>query len=465
MASIDFTVRKELQSLTEEEFSRFCLALQNFKNSPDWRNVVAIHGGGHNLNDPLIAKTVPELAKKHAGLTKGLERYPLQTDDWTNYVFCAHAWPGFLIWHRVYVRMFEKLLQKYDTEASKDKPPLGLPYWDWDLHNTLPQRALTPKVEVVLSGKKDSIDNPLLKGNRRPSRDEARQGSASTEETQRFNDSWIPLNRNDINQAHNVLSLNDYSVISYSAGKVDDLEDPHNSVHGNFTNPQSDDELYDMGDPEYAAWDPIFWLHHCNIERLHFQWIEAHPTHLPKVLEFRGDSHVDNPRPAQNIGLDSELPPFSTRKDIEDGKMFWDLDLPGTVQLSTIGDWIENKKLLYIYEVPKAHVESHNMMRIAARSMIQNSSHIVSLQGLEVQGSGFLELEYQNQAGKKVLLSKYLFQAPREICVMCESRVVLTLAWRITKENLPLDRGSFSVLFKKSQIDPSRRGTLQISDA
>ena len=29
-----------------------------------------------------------------------------------------------------------------------------------------------------------------------------------------------------------------------------------------------------MGDPDTAAQDPIFWLHHANIDRLWNQWIE-----------------------------------------------------------------------------------------------------------------------------------------------------------------------------------------------
>ncbi len=46
---------------------------------------------------------------------------------------------------------------------------------------------------------------------------------------------------------------------------------PHNVVHGQIGGW--------MGDPNTAALDPIFWLHHCNIDRLWEVWRNADPKH------------------------------------------------------------------------------------------------------------------------------------------------------------------------------------------
>ena len=40
------------------------------------------------------------------------------------------------------------------------------------------------------------------------------------------------------------------------------IEQPHNAVHGRVGG--------DMGSVLTSSWDPIFWLNHNNVERLHF---------------------------------------------------------------------------------------------------------------------------------------------------------------------------------------------------
>lgn len=54
------------------------------------------------------------------------------------------------------------------------------------------------------------------------------------------------------------------------------LEGVHNGVHNNvggLTNPQGH-----MGTVDYAAFDPIFWLHHVNVDRLTAMYQASHPN-------------------------------------------------------------------------------------------------------------------------------------------------------------------------------------------
>src|SRR5256885_15540262 len=47
---------------------------------------------------------------------------------------------------------------------------------------------------------------------------------------------------------------------------------PHNLVHimvGGLQEPYGF-----MSDPDYAALDPIFWVHHCNVDRLWAAWLK-----------------------------------------------------------------------------------------------------------------------------------------------------------------------------------------------
>jgi tyrosinase len=59
--------------------------------------------------------------------------------------------------------------------------------------------------------------------------------------------------------------------------KTGDLEqNPHNLVHSQVGGNSQDTPYYGlMGDPGVAALDPIFYLHHCNIDRMWAVWNEA----------------------------------------------------------------------------------------------------------------------------------------------------------------------------------------------
>jgi hypothetical protein len=46
----------------------------------------------------------------------------------------AHGSPGFFVWHRKYVREFEKALQKIDSSIM-------VPYWDWTRDSQAPERS------------------------------------------------------------------------------------------------------------------------------------------------------------------------------------------------------------------------------------------------------------------------------------------------------------------------------------
>ena len=68
------------------------------------------------------------------------------------------------------------------------------------------------------------------------------------------------------------------------------LENIHDFVHG-WTGGNNGSIGGDMGSLGTAAWDPIFWSHHCNIDRLWYLWQLKHgvnnisPALLPMVLQ------------------------------------------------------------------------------------------------------------------------------------------------------------------------------------
>jgi hypothetical protein len=167
---------------------------------------------------------------------------------------CRHASSHFLSWHRAYVYYFERILR----DAAGD-PELTLPYWDW----TDPAAQALPAAFI------DS-QSPLFE----PRREMNQAGST-----------LVPSIRAAAVQALNLRSFfpgggnSGFGVASVQGtGKGRIEQPPHDGVHVLVG---GDDGL--MADPRTAAQDPIFWLHHCNVDRLWEVWLRkgggrANPT-------------------------------------------------------------------------------------------------------------------------------------------------------------------------------------------
>lgn len=116
------------------------------------------------------------------------------------------------------------------------------------------------------------------------------------------------------------------------------LESPHNSIHlavGGCDLPTYDRSPIpgangDMGENDTAGLDPIFYFHHCNVDRVFWLWQKKHgyTDELEIISEYPGTNTVDNQGPtpgmAPNSWLDLETPlnPFKKK----DGRTYNSLD-------------------------------------------------------------------------------------------------------------------------------------------
>lgn len=57
-----------------------------------------------------------------------------------------------------------------------------------------------------------------------------------------------------------------------SSANLPSVETPHNSVHGIVGIP--------MGSVDYAAFDIVFWLHHCNVDRVLSTYLDIEPDSM-----------------------------------------------------------------------------------------------------------------------------------------------------------------------------------------
>lgn len=114
-----------------------------------------------------------------------------------------------------------------------------------------------------------------------------------------------------------------------NSGKVTSLESPHNDIHlavGGFDMPgqgQSGQILGangDMGENNTAGMDPVFFFHHCNIDRVFWIWQKRHEqTDTLTVLSgFPGTNANDEQGPTPGVApgtkltLASPLAPFKS---------------------------------------------------------------------------------------------------------------------------------------------------------
>src|SRR5690242_7100494 len=151
--------------------------------------------------------------------------------------FCPHRSPYFLAWHRGLLYRFEENLR-----AVSGIPDMVLPYWDYYSHPQIPPEFL-------------DTSSPLWR--------KERTGADVTE----------------------ALSLDPFAddVINFQRGSGNAFESkletaPHNPVHNLIGGA--------MGDVAISPRDPLFWVHHANIDRLWLAWFEAGDgRHMPRAYQ------------------------------------------------------------------------------------------------------------------------------------------------------------------------------------
>jgi len=144
---------------------------------------------------------------------------------------CKHGGSYFQAWHRGFLHFFELQLR-----AASGNPELTLPYWDYYKNPRLPEIFASPTLS-------DGSSNSLYWAGR----------------------------KGTVIEGLNYLAFAD-TVTTFPWGPGETFEDlaeknPHNRVHNQVGG--------SMGEVPTAPEDPIFWLHHCNVDRLWSAWVAA----------------------------------------------------------------------------------------------------------------------------------------------------------------------------------------------
>jgi tyrosinase len=174
---------------------------------------------------------------------------------------CEHGTWYFLPWHRVFLYYFERIVR---AAVIEDGGPAdwALPYWNYGSsreHATLPHAFREPRLP---SGEA----NPLYLAERGE--------GVNSGEFAIPPGAGVPADalkcRGFIGKAEfGGIRTHRNHFAKHGGGTLE--ETPHNIVHGLIGGL--------MGSPDTAALDPIFWLHHANIDRIWSEWIGMQAQH------------------------------------------------------------------------------------------------------------------------------------------------------------------------------------------
>ncbi len=233
-----------------------------FSEPTSWRFYASMHG-----IDQQLWQQLGQLSSSEPMPTKtAIKRYWKQ---------CQHGSWYFLPWHRGYLLAFEANIR--DAVIKLGGPEdWALPYWNY----FKPKQSKLPPAFASPKWPDGQDDNPLFV--------QERYGPNS--------DGNVHVPVTEVNL--NAMSEPDFAGVpsggSPGFGGVDTgfehggrvhggIEtQPHDWVHGlvGGSDPQNQQVPGLMSDPDTAGLDPIFWLHHANIDRLWEVWRRNPPTHV-----------------------------------------------------------------------------------------------------------------------------------------------------------------------------------------
>ena len=259
-------IRENIVTLKEEyphSFGTFIMALKNLENSDDWPRICGIHGNTFKPNDPgVLCPTDPKIV---AQLAKTGEPF-----------YCAHSVEPFIAWHVPYIYEFELLLNKYNN--SNDRKYITLPYFDITQQNVDYSFLCSRDITILYNNEHITIRNPLASsyyyplGIKTPTTRNGYVQATTPNQYKRL----LTIRR----QLYDTLHAKTYEEFSsqlvstiktYKPYGYVPLETPHNSIHNIIGG-----EGGNMSDISISAFDPIFWLHHCNMDRFFYNWFKYH---------------------------------------------------------------------------------------------------------------------------------------------------------------------------------------------
>ncbi|TKA78166.1 hypothetical protein B0A55_03895 [Friedmanniomyces simplex] len=262
--------------------------------------------------------------------------------------YCTHDSVLFPGWHRAYMALFEQQFLSVVNQIAASYPSsqqaamkgaastMRFPFWDWAARPapnlpTFPNIVSQKMVTVNGPSGSTTIINPLFRHDfadpsqmyyspfvnwqvtlRYPNSDANTASSVESSATSAF-DSIRPSMQDQVYQLFSTCSdylhFSNDDAGSSTTSCSNSLEGIHNTIHttagGPGTNTISGGHMTYLAT---AAFDPVFWLHHCNVDRLFAMWQTQYPNSYGASQAAPHDSWTIASGSTQNA--DSPLEPF-----------------------------------------------------------------------------------------------------------------------------------------------------------
>jgi tyrosinase len=237
-------IRKSVRNLSVDELANLRYAYRHFMDIYDnrgYRFLAGIHG-------------IPQNKCKHG---------ESETSSDPNFRL-------FLPYHRAYLYWFELYLQ----DAHQDRT-VTVPWWDWTSNHSRTEGIPEAFSEEIVNEIPNPLHNFHVELPAWVSLEDftSQTGCPKAKSYDTHREPGQPALLPTPQEVEDLLKLPDYGDFS------DGLEDIHNRIHG-WVGGQCGDMAY----VSFAAYDPIFWSHHCMIDRIFWLWQLRTGHSLPLYL-------------------------------------------------------------------------------------------------------------------------------------------------------------------------------------
>ncbi|KIK59858.1 hypothetical protein GYMLUDRAFT_44328 [Collybiopsis luxurians FD-317 M1] len=274
----------------EDHFSLYILALQSIYSGKSQSEIDSFFqiGGIHGL--PYIS-------------WDGSGSEPVDPDAWEGY--CTHGSVLFPTFHRPYVLLIEQAIQRAAisiantytvNKAQYQNAALNLrqPYWDWARNPIPPPEVISLDTVTITNpnGQRISVPNPLRRYTFHPIDPSFPEPYSSWPTTLRHPLTESPNAKDSVTQLKQVLTSAGPQIRSKTFNLLtrvrtwpafsnhtpgdggsasNSLEGIHDGIHVDVGGNGH------MSDPSVAAFDPIFFMHHAQVDRLLSLWSALNP--------------------------------------------------------------------------------------------------------------------------------------------------------------------------------------------
>ncbi|KAJ2892941.1 uncharacterized protein MKZ38_009199 [Zalerion maritima] len=286
--------------------------IRKLQESPDAWTLYILALDAIHWRDQSDSLSFYQIAGIHAVPWKAYDEVEQDTDDPAS-GFCHHNSVLFPTWHRAYMSFFEQVLH---TEAGRISGYYGgergprmeeaarnfrIPFWDWAMtpegpdDHVLPPSIAQATIEVDGPNGIQEIANPLFSYHFHPlipqdftndpfnrcnmtkrTQNETLEGESDNEQVRDQMDALLPNIQQRLYQLFsNYPNYTMFSNAAYSSrtgnGDFDSVESLHDVIH------TAAGMHGHMAFIWYSAFDPIFFLHHANVDRIFALWQVIYP--------------------------------------------------------------------------------------------------------------------------------------------------------------------------------------------